>query len=36
MTTEHKVEGKKVKTTTIFQIAGVANIKRGHATFQPH
>ena len=36
MTIEHKVDGKKVKTITIFEIAGVPNVKSGYWTFQPH
>lgn len=36
MASEHKVDGKKVKTVTIFEIAGVPNVKSHYATFQPH
>jgi len=36
MTTERKVEGKKVKSVTIFQIAGVPNVKAQYSTSQPH
>jgi len=36
MTTERKVEGKKVKSVTIIQIAGVPNVKGQYSTFQPH
>lgn len=36
MTKENKIPGKKVKTVTIFQIAGVPNVKSKYSTFQPH
>jgi hypothetical protein len=36
MTAEHKADGKKTKTTTIFEIAGVPNVKSRYSTFQPH
>jgi hypothetical protein len=36
MTTEVKVDGKKTKVNTIFQIKEAPNLARQYSTFQPH
>jgi hypothetical protein len=36
MAKQTKVEGKKVKSISIFEIAGVPNVKSRYEAFQPH